>query len=659
MKISQTQYRKVSFKRQLTPEEQQKYNSVLKEAQQKSGRNGKSVLIVHDACLPRCAAEDIGAGNLNTKKSGEFFDFMKNYLNINAVEVLPPGEMSPLKNGKFYCAYSASALSLGQHQINLQLLTSPEYDSILTHEEFKKVVNANKLQSKDRIVNYENVVPAGSPFDKALNQAFKRFQASSNLENLKNEFQTYKKQNEDWLEPKILFSALEKEYGHSDWQNWEELDKNLLDIKSDETKNRIAFLKDKYKEDSEFYRFKQFLADKHLSQGRNALNKKGIKLIGDCLAGFSQDEYWAYKKAFNFDYSIGWGIPAYNYENITDPQSQAAKLLKKKVQIFAKRYDSIRFDVSWAYVQPKLYPKPHMNGKPYEKNVNFESQILDMIENYVKEVKGTDFDVKNLIHEFDAGPEDFQACYGNKWRDALQNRTKALGTTYMNPGWGSNNVYLDLNNQNPNFVLGAGNHDPQALKQIAYGIPDIDGRIHKTAQIQPLADLFRLQQPEILNNPVEFVKYKFAEIMTAKHNQYFYMDVFGRDDRFDSQGNNGYLNYRQAIPENFPKAYIKSVEEGFGFNPMDAMEKVFRMKNLDKQEPELYNQIVHFRDILLEKTPQAQKSFLSKNKYLIGAAAIIGAIYAGFKTLNKKPKIQALKPFNNENVKPVFKNFIR
>lgn len=663
MKVHQNYHQKVSFKRELSPEELKTYNLVLKSAQEKSGRNGKTILIVHDACLPQTAATNTGVGNLGSKDALLFFDFMKNYLNINAVEVLPPGELSKQPKRKFYCAYSTSAFALSPHQINLERLLEPEYGEILKPSDFKKVVKANTLPAKATIVNYENVVDANSPFDKALKTAFIRFQQASNLNNLKNEFETYKKQNDDWLKPKILFKALETEYGDSNWRNWNELDKNLLDTNTEEAQNRIASLKDKYKDDAEFYKFKQFLADKHLQENRTNLNKKGLKLIGDCLIGFSNDEQWAYKKAFNFDYSLGWSLPAYNYDEITNPQSPAGKLLKKKVQIFAKRYDSIRFDVSWSYVEPKITPKAHMNGKPYAKKVVFESELLNTIEDYVREIKGADFDVKDLIHEFDAAYEDFKACEGVKWRKALQNRTKALGTTYMDNHWGRNEVYLALNGGNPNFILGVGNHDPQPLRQIAYGIPDINGDVHKTHQIQPLVDLFKIKPPENINNPIEFIKYKFAEIMTAKHNQYFYMDVFGREDRFDSQAKNGYINYRQKIPENFQKAYIDAVESGHGLNPMDALEKVFKLKELDKSEPELYKQIVHFRDILLEKAvpAAAKKNSFGKNAIIIGTCTVLGAIwtFAGHSLKNQK---QAQKLAFNQNLakksKPVFKDFI-
>ena len=597
------------FGRALTADELKEYKKTLNEAKEIVGNNGKSVLIVHDACLPQNASENTGVGNLSTKKSLQFFEFMKNYLNINAVEILPAGEVSPYQHGKFFCAYNSSAFSLSSHQINLELLASPEYGNLLSQDDIKTVVEANDMPKKDLLANFENVVNENSPFEVVLKKAYFKFRKNEEYSHLRKEFFKYKNENKEWLEPKTLFQALSAEYRHSNWRDWSDFDRTLLIDKSGFAQTRKAFLQTKYCEKSDFYCFKQFLADKHLAHARKCLNEKGLKLIGDCLISFSEDERWAYQPAFDHKYSVGWGLPALKYEDILDESSNASELLKQKVKLFAKRYDSIRFDVSWAYVNPNLTPC-ETNGVPYSKNTEFGSKILDRIDNYVREIKGTDFDVKDLIHEFDASPDVFQMTErtpnGERWRGPLMNRTKALGTTYMSSNWGQNQHYLYLNNGESNFILGAGNHDPQPLRQIAYGIPDINGEVYKPKQVEYLAHFFRVDKKN-LENPVEFIKAKFAELMTAKNNQFFYIDVFGEDRRFDSQIKNTPENYRLKIPSNFERHYFKAVEDGHGFNPMDALAKVFKQKGLDLSHEDLYARILKFRDILLEKVVESSK----------------------------------------------------
>ncbi len=87
---------------------------------------------------------------------------------------------------------------------------------------------------------------------------------------------------------------------------------------------------------------------------------------------------------------------------------------------------------------------------------------------------------------------------------------------------------------------------------------------------------------------MEYAKAKWAEPMTAKNNMMFYMDVFGREERFNMHGQNTTVhpekNFAYKIPENYKEVYHKAVQEGYGFNIMDSLEKVFKAKGLDRTE---------------------------------------------------------------------------
>jgi len=640
--------KQLSFGRLLTQNELEEYKSTLKEAKAAVGNDGKSVFIVHDACLPQSADTNTGVGNLSAKKSLQFFDFIKNYLGINSVEILPAGECMPYQKGTFFCAYHSSAFSLSPHQINLELLTMPEYSSLITQDDIKTVVDANTMPKKETLANFENVVNENSSFDEVIKKAFDNFRQKKDL-NLSKEFEEYKLANEDWLKPKVLFKVLKQKNGTGVWRNWIQEDRELFVDIDDAKQARISQLLADNSEELEYYSFKQFLADKHLAHSKKSLNERGLKLIGDCLIGFSEDEVWANQKAFNLDSSVGWGLPSLDYETITKEGSAAEKLLKRKVQLFAQRYDSIRFDVSWAYIEPKLSPRDWKNGSKHLKRTDFGSVILDRIDDYVREIKGKDFDTKELIHEFDASPEDFrmleETAGGQIWREPMMERTKALGTTYMSSSWGNNQHFLALNRGTSNFLLGAGNHDPQPLRQIAYAVPDIYGDVYKPAQVEYLSSLFKIDK-KLLESPTEFIKAKFAEVFTAKNNQYFYIDVFGREERFDAQCNNSAENYRYKIPENFEAAYIREVEQGHALNPMDALEKVFKLKGLNKTKAALYAQIVKFRDIL--QTPDVRAISNINTKFPL-AGTIIGIITAtaggvGYYFFNKNEK-------NNESLR--------
>ena len=72
-------------------------------------------------------------------------------------------------------------------------------------------------------------------------------------------------------------------------------------------------------DDLKFFKFKQFLAQKHLEIGKKELNKKGIKLCGDCPLRFSDDEVRAFPRAFKKNATMGihsWNIPSLDFVEI-------------------------------------------------------------------------------------------------------------------------------------------------------------------------------------------------------------------------------------------------------------------------------------------------------------------------------------------------------
>jgi hypothetical protein len=121
----------------LSTKERKDYEDVLRQGKNALGTK-QSVLIVHDPCLPQKSSLRTGVGNLSSDISSQFFDFMKSYIGIDTVEVLPQGEMHPYHKG-FYCPYGGSSMSLGEHLINLELLCQDDFGKILTMTDVKKV----------------------------------------------------------------------------------------------------------------------------------------------------------------------------------------------------------------------------------------------------------------------------------------------------------------------------------------------------------------------------------------------------------------------------------------------------------------------------------------------------------------------------------------
>ena len=594
-----------TFGRSLRNDEVDEYKKTLKEAKKITGQTGKSAFIIPMPSLPVSENKDTGIGHLTSKEGIDFIDYMHTYLDFNIVKDLPSGQIK--KHHDFFCSYEASALALGDQNINPELLTTEEYSGLLTKEEFEQIVKANNRENKHEFINCENTMETGSTQDNILKKAFERFKNLDDKSQMKQEYKKFVKDNEFWLNfPR------------------------------------------KAEKNQEFFKFKQFLAEEHLAKGKKLLNDRGIKLCGDCLINFSDDEVAAFPKAFKAGYYTGlplWGIPSLDYDKILDESSDAYKLFKAKVQLMARRYDVIRFDVGWNYITPIMTPKGET--KVLNKNKKYlGSALVDNIDKWVREVKGDNFDLKNLVYETEAGGDEF-AIFKTGSReliDPLKNRVKSYSAVYMHGKWGSCHAFRNIYGWSPDtFSIGPGNHDHQPLKQIAKGMPDFmaeNNKEHKTDSIKPLAKILKMK-PEELQNPVTYSKAKFAEIMGAKNIHYFFMDVFGREERYNEHDPNSATNFRRRVPYDYKKAYQNSLHEGFGFNIMDSMERIFKAKGYDKFYPDLYAKIIKFRDILIEKEPEAAVQKAVEQTADDDTVKLIGAKGAenGFK------KAKSFKPF--------------
>ena len=631
-----------SFGRKLTAPELQEYSETLTQAKQVVGQTGNSVLIIHDACLPQSAARNTGVANLAGTDSTKFFEFAKNYLGINAIEVLPQGQV--FSHDGSYCAYSGSSISLGNHQINLELLQTPEYEKLLTPQEFEAVVNANTAYDKEKIANWKNVMDNGSPQDIAARKAYERFAQLPADSPLKKGFSAFFSQNVEWLERKGIFEILAKKYGTSDPSKWPSKNDRYLYSLDDLTRMfRIDEISRQNKEEANFQYFKQFIAEKQLIDAKNKLNQMGLKLYGDFPIGFSHDEVWAFPQAFKKDHFIGlpeWRIPALDLDNVLNEGSISNRVLKMKLAAAARRYDSLRMDSAWGYIRPIITPAGEKQILDQNRRY-FGSKLLDYMENYLKEQKGASFSPKSLIYEFEAAPNEFSMWENGSISPAVKDRMKALSTTFMKANsddrWGFYTAYLEKDLKP--FSIAVGNHDTQPLRQIALDIPDriaSCGLSHKSEAIPALAEELKIDL-RTLESPKEFARAKWADAMMAENNHMFYMDVFGRSERFNEQIGRTRAHFSCKIPSNFEDSYIKAIKDGFGFNPMDALEKLFKLDSREKRYPELLAKIKKFKEILLAPEPNIIKGATdaaSGNKKLktaltIGisfAAGIIGGI---------------------------------
>lgn len=614
----------VSFKRRLKPNELSEYQATIKEAKKITGQTGNSIFIMPSPNLPQDRAFNSGAGSYSSKYAQEYIDYMRSYIDFNVVEDLPPGQINPHKG--FFCSYNSSALALGDQQINPELLLEKRFANLLTKDDLKEIADGNKIVGNEEFVNFKNVAMPEGKQNKVLKKAYDNFLKLDENSELKKKFNAYTKENEFWLN---INRSQEPNQG--------------------------------------FFNFKQFLADEHLKIGKETLNKKGIKLCGDCPLRFSWDEISAFPNAFKQGETMGvdsWGITALDFDKIFDESSDAYKVFKTKVQLFAKRYDMIRFDVGWEYISPII----NKNGKRVNPPNKLGSRLLEQIESWVKEVKGENFDLKNLLYETEASPSDFSPFINDFIIPPLQGRSKIYSSTYMknkpNDVWGFYSKYLGMGMTEDTLYYGIGNHDPQPLAQIAKGKPDrirtkngVEEVSRKEDAIGALSNLFKMS-PNELQDPKNFKDAKWADTMSAKNNFMFFMDVFGREERFDKQGFNlietPHENYAYKVPVDYKAAYHNSLENGLGFNPARALEINLEAKGAYKDNPQLCEKIKKFADILEEKEPlppKLNKPISGFKKYaapIIFAGAILTFCGLIFKQNKKNNDLQSENNLQNQ-----------
>ena len=580
-----------SFKRRLTSSEEAEYSDVLKQGKAKASNtqvsSGKSILIVPASSLPQSAQNNTGVGNLASEEAQKFFDFAKKYWGINEIQILPIGHYH--SHAREYLPYSGTSMDLGNHVINLK--------EFLSEEEFQKVVKNN---SRPDIINFANTVELDSISEKMLKDVYNRISPE-----LKQEFEAYKQEYSSLLERKSLYRALREINNTYDYNSWNDIDKNLFNediVSLKDREIRISEIKKLKEETIEFYKFKNFLAEKSLKKAKAELNAKGIKLNGDLLCGFAYEEVWAHPKAFIKNLQLRkWHFPVLDVDS---PEAEA--ILREKVNLYAKRFDGFRVDASWTYVNPNV--KNIVDGSKFRLDNGLK--FLEIIDDEVKKVKGKDYDLNNIMHEFAANPnKEFSIYNGNVLKPFVRDRMKIYTSDHLSETWGSAYDFLEGRGwNNDKFIIGATNHDSYDIKPTQ-------------KQAQALSKILNIPEKKLLKEK-EFIKAKFAEPLRAKNNMIFFLSALGYNTQFQ-HFKDPLKNWTAKIPENYEDVYMDALNKGKAYNPMDALEKQFKSQGLDKKEPELFKKIVKYRKIL-----EAKEGAAPLSKIAIGAACI-GLILLG------------------------------
>lgn len=168
------------------------------------------------------------------------------------------------------------------------------------------------------------------------------------------EYQTFLKENEFWLDDFCLYSACKKAFSGIPWQEWER------DIKF-RKKSAVTDYEEKLKEEIAFYQFIQFKFYEQWETLKGYANEKGIEIIGDIPLYVAMDsaDVWRNTEQFQLDKELNpkrvagvppdifsdagqkWGNPLYDWDKMEETQFH---WWKKRMEHSAKLYDVIRID---------------------------------------------------------------------------------------------------------------------------------------------------------------------------------------------------------------------------------------------------------------------------------------------------------------------------
>ena len=214
--------------------------SVIRKALKALGKKN-FVFIMHNGSFPSVEGENTGFGTINSQAGKNFIDYASGL--FDAIQMGPAGKTKSSDSSP----YTGTIFSNNPLFIDLKELTTDKWHKILSEKTFKDIVDNNPNKDKNK-TSYSYITKRQ---DEALTEAYENF-LKLNDKKLNAEFDTYKIENDSWLDKDSLYEAFGLENGTDYWPNWKnKADKNVFNPKSIEEKieygKRIDEMSKKYK----------------------------------------------------------------------------------------------------------------------------------------------------------------------------------------------------------------------------------------------------------------------------------------------------------------------------------------------------------------------------------------------------------------------------
>lgn len=338
--------------------------SVIRKALKALGKKN-FVFIMHNGSFPSVEGENTGFGTINSQAGKNFIDYASGL--FDAIQMGPAGKTKSSDSSP----YTGTIFSNNPLFIDLKELTIDKWHKILSEKTFKDIVDNNPNKDKNK-TSYSYITKRQ---DEALTEAYENF-LKLNDKKLNAEFDTYKIENDSWLDKDSLYEAFALENGTDYWPNWKnKADKNVFNPKSIEEKieygKRIDEMSKKYAKEIDKYKFIQFVLNKQNVETKKYADSKNIKMIADRQVAFSDRDCWAYQSLFLEGWCLGcppdyfskdgqaWGFPVIDPEKLynSDGSLGEAGILMKNLfkKMFKENPGGVRIDHIVGLIDPWVY----------------------------------------------------------------------------------------------------------------------------------------------------------------------------------------------------------------------------------------------------------------------------------------------------------------
>lgn len=373
--------RNITFERKLKKNETSKIASDINSGFDILGKQIRA-MIIHGPNFPE-SKSGVNQAMGTPFGQDEFNDFVKtfgfNYLQLGPIGARNHGQRSH---------YLSSIYEKDPVLINLELLSGKDYAELLPSKTLKEIVKqAEKEFPDDKNIkkgyNYSRSYfnRAEEISQRALTAAFRNYVEKYNnddesIDEFDMEFEAFKNDpdNYSWLDDyAVLHIIADKKYNGNDWYlNWSKEDQNLISLVQKGDKKAIARYQNIIEEnlaDVEFYKFKQFIANK---QADNDKENSNIFKISDRIASQSSFDILTNRDIFMDEWCIGakgggykgtpqlWGTPLIDPRSLFNPDGSLGKggeYIKRKFQTALDGVDMIRVDHVFAYANPYVYKR--------------------------------------------------------------------------------------------------------------------------------------------------------------------------------------------------------------------------------------------------------------------------------------------------------------